>query len=807
MLIRKLLVCCVVFWMEQAGATQPHTGVNAITQQQPSPAELKRQAGELERKIDAYTRKKLPDDLELADQLEALAWIELTRNNADRSIDLATRSLSIRKSSVEQGPRHARVGLTAYLISRAYLAKRDYIKSTSNSEIAIEILEQSEDYGPNSVDVGDLYQYQGALHLSFGFEGDALHNYWKALEIYRRSKRSGAETVATLAKFIAQFEFGRFNYDNAEKALRIAIDISGTGSAEKKSSLLSNLATVLHASGRFIEADQTFEDALNLSRDASNRAIILSNHGLLLSEMGHTTDGLALLNQAAHIQKSTPDTLTYGVTLNNIGQTHLADGNLIEAQKTLEAAITTLSVQGNIHDVSAAEINLAQTLLAMGELDKSEAFIRAVVTRYENAGLEDHLRMAQIQNVLAALLEADNRSAEAMQAHERGLELLMKHFPTTHPIIGRALVDLADRYGELGLDAKARDAADRAKAYPRDGSRILPIYFATTRAIEERQDQPIRFGRERGPLVFGKTTVLIPENNVVDQSLRRSAGDGALDRSRNALTTSDEFDVRPLKIDQTARDFIASMQSDNGAFNFSKDVLIFVHGFNVTFQNAVKSAAKIAYDLDYKGPVILFSWASAGKLREYDYDEESAILAEPAFAELINLLIYNRIHILAHSKGSSVVAGGLRVLAQQAARKPSVGEVILAHADLSVDDFVATIDATKTLGGHITAYCADNDLPLVASRMKNSGSRLGHDITAFEGADIVDVSALGRAFSLNHSTFVHNPTLFGDMSRLLVFGTRPVDKRTPLFKVQTTQKGPYWQYQRPRSVPVRGRPG
>ena len=41
--------------------------------------------------------------------------------------------------------------------------------------------------------------------------------------------------------------------------------------------------------------------------------------------------------------------------------------------------------------------------------------------------------------------------------------------------------------------------------------------------------------------------------------------------------------------------------------------LVFVHGFNVRYQEAVLRAAQINYDLKYQGPIILFSWpAGAG---------------------------------------------------------------------------------------------------------------------------------------------------------------------------------------------------
>ena len=72
--------------------------------------------------------------------------------------------------------------------------------------------------------------------------------------------------------------------------------------------------------------------------------------------------------------------------------------------------------------------------------------------------------------------------------------------------------------------------------------------------------------------------------------------------------------------------------------------LIFVHGFNVSFDNALFRAAQIAYDLNFDGPGVSFSWPSRGQagtlgsilaIRHYPYDRESADETVQYFVDFI----------------------------------------------------------------------------------------------------------------------------------------------------------------------------
>jgi esterase/lipase superfamily enzyme len=58
---------------------------------------------------------------------------------------------------------------------------------------------------------------------------------------------------------------------------------------------------------------------------------------------------------------------------------------------------------------------------------------------------------------------------------------------------------------------------------------------------------------------------------------------------------------------------------------------VFTHGYNVSFEEAARRAAQLAFDLNFRGRVVLFSWPSCGSLLGYGADEERALLSAHTF--------------------------------------------------------------------------------------------------------------------------------------------------------------------------------
>ena len=93
-----------------------------------------------------------------------------------------------------------------------------------------------------------------------------------------------------------------------------------------------------------------------------------------------------------------------------------------------------------------------------------------------------------------------------------------------------------------------------------------------------------------------------------------------------------------------------------GARAYLGQALVFVHGYNISFDNAMRRAGQLAYDLGFDGPVFAFSWPSREKLLSYVGDRESAQLSADALRVFLETVVAEtkakRIHIIAHSMGN-----------------------------------------------------------------------------------------------------------------------------------------------------------
>lgn len=71
---------------------------------------------------------------------------------------------------------------------------------------------------------------------------------------------------------------------------------------------------------------------------------------------------------------------------------------------------------------------------------------------------------------------------------------------------------------------------------------------------------------------------------------------------------------------QPAAEFYADLRACV-ARTARKEAFVFIHGYNVGFETAVRRTAQIAYDLKFEGAPIAYSWPSQEGLLSYTVDE------------------------------------------------------------------------------------------------------------------------------------------------------------------------------------------
>ena len=340
---------------------------------------------------------------------------------------------------------------------------------------------------------------------------------------------------------------------------------------------------------------------------------------------------------------------------------------------------------------------------------------------------------------------------------------------------------------------------------------VVPVFYGTDRD-QRPLGSSVAYGTERARrLELGRALVTVPKAHQLPNIERPWAYRLPFTQIVLHQETEDPRqhftlkDVRPL----TKEEFLQLIHERLEASTTYKDhALVFVHGFNTSFEYALYRTAQIAYDIKFDGVPLLYSWPSMGALTLQDYsrDRESAGQAEPylrAFLELVARETGAKsVSIIAHSMGNQLLLPALRDLRQAAPADVTISQVILAAPDVDRDAFENIAHELAGVSRGVTMLAASNDLALDISRRFWGGVPRAGDVPpdgpiVTDGIDTIDVTAVStKLFSLNHSGYADTNALLSDIQLLIQTGERPPDKRIPILQRVKTLKGDYWRYPR-----------
>jgi esterase/lipase superfamily enzyme len=202
-----------------------------------------------------------------------------------------------------------------------------------------------------------------------------------------------------------------------------------------------------------------------------------------------------------------------------------------------------------------------------------------------------------------------------------------------------------------------------------------------------------------------------------------------------------------------------------GSATSGRDLLIYVHGFNQTFETAALDAARLSDGIKFAGDTMAFSWPSRASLLDYNYDRESAMWSRDALDQVLEDLLASptvgRVNIVAHSVGTMLTMEALRQLYAKLGDYAAdrIGAVVFASPDIDMDVFTASVQRIGPLAPKVTIITATDDRALAVSRWVNgSTTRVGAAEKAqLEklGLRVIDASSQGWGI-LNHDLFLSN---------------------------------------------------
>ncbi|MEX0977811.1 MAG: alpha/beta hydrolase [Pirellulales bacterium] len=213
--------------------------------------------------------------------------------------------------------------------------------------------------------------------------------------------------------------------------------------------------------------------------------------------------------------------------------------------------------------------------------------------------------------------------------------------------------------------------------------------------------------------------------------------------------------------------------------------LLFIHGYNVSFEDAIFRTAQLAVDLKFPGAPITFSWPSYADPVKYPFDEQNAEVSIPAFREFLEDLATKsgakRIHIIAHSMGNRVLAGAMEAMDSKARErnKEIFREVILAAPDIDSRVFKSQVLPHIVANTrHCTLYASSRDRALLISRYFHNYQRLGEtqpDLIVADGMDTIDASLVDTSL-LGHSYIGDVQSIVTDLHLLVVGGKQAAER-------------------------------
>jgi esterase/lipase superfamily enzyme len=297
------------------------------------------------------------------------------------------------------------------------------------------------------------------------------------------------------------------------------------------------------------------------------------------------------------------------------------------------------------------------------------------------------------------------------------------------------------------------------------------IIYATDRSPElevepkKRQGTGNQYGHENDDhLFYGHTTVALGEGvtweELHEASLTRQRDHRFVPHLTNthqvgrfpASTSAWRLEsgvlaAGPSPEEATAE--LAGLVAEQLSDTERKEAFVFVHGYNM---------AQVWHFMGRPGVPLIYSWpAGRGGLRGYTSDVESAEFTTFHLKQFLRALAtapgLEKVHILAHSRGTEVVTTAIKELMleyrgsdRDARTELKLGNVVLAAPDLNLQTARQTLVAEGTIfvPERFTVYLSESDRALKLSSwftdsVRRLGSLIFNDLTPRERAAIASL--------------------------------------------------------------------
>ena len=622
---------------------------------------------------------------------------------------------------------------------------------------------------------------KGVAQFAVGKAADAERTFQQQLAIYRTA--FGADNIQLAQKLELQAQFIQVPYERWRSAVELykeaaAIRKKSSGSPRQKlAETLQSLALVQVRLGELDEADANNRDAEQLLERA------------IAAEPGNETLKAGLVQML----------VVHAGIENNRGPANKAAKLIAQARhitfkdKALEAEGTFL-----IATVEADGLEASGDL--KGAINKTLDSLDVLVSYPKQLDLVPDVTMK-----IGALHLKTNQIPEARQALMQAQKEVGGEDKADAPL----LFQLSELARLEGRPQDQKRLYQRALKSRKEQANETVIFFGTNRAPVKGM-VPGTFGTDRSPkLTFGEAIIQVPGGQFSKEASLKPYQVAPVPVGPS--TNAEQLAITAKTIIEDNRFATTVKQRATKGHLYDNSVLVFIHGYNNSFDDAIKRTAQLVRDLNFDSPAFSFAWPSRGSVFRYGSDLQSATETVDACAAFLTQVAQAtgaaRIHVIAHSMGNRILLPALAKLPSSIQSR--FGEIVLASPAVELKSFNEVLDRLNAAHlDHFTLYASSRDKALLAGFYREFGTTLAGFVTADEpiihdGMQSIDVSEGGNSLdstNLNHDIYATTPVLTEDIRQLLQKGTRPPDKRLPNVKTRAAKNGTaFWYFQAPPS--------
>ncbi len=278
------------------------------------------------------------------------------------------------------------------------------------------------------------------------------------------------------------------------------------------------------------------------------------------------------------------------------------------------------------------------------------------------------------------------------------------------------------------------------------------VFIATTRQFEKGE-----FGDLRTPFpTFLRYDISVPpgrpQGSVATPDREIDPNTQFLAKGRNIYTSIGDF----------RRDLSRALGSRGGL----REAVIYVHGFNNTFDEGVLRITQLSEDFRFPGVALHYSWPSAANVLNYAYDRDSVLFGRDGLNQLISEVQAagaQSIVLVAHSVGSQLTMEVLRdrAIAIPGSVARDFAGIVLISPDIDVQLFRRQAKRIGPLPEAFGIFVSKKDRALqLSARLTGQRNRLGtSSAAAVSDLDVTLVDVTEFSKGAGHFTAGDSPLL------------------------------------------------